>query len=352
MNRFRAALVALAVTALWLGLVGGSVAGGSVKGQGSPNAGAAEPVVTVRIATPRTAGTAIIYLAESYAKKRGLRFEYSSAFTFADMQRNLATEAVDASFLGYTNPAMMADQKITNVKIVAGSFTRSQNVVARTGSGIDTWADLEGKRVGIVPGSYAHIMFVVAAEEHDVDLDKVKLQNVPVIPAAVVNALKNGQVDALVMWPPVLQQAIQQGAAYAPRGIDIFDNTTLGGGTDGMLAVTTSFRENTAVFTKFLRSYVDAMRYAQRNRAKYAAFAARVTGVDLATSRASLGPGKLQGGFSFKVSRQGLLGAAKLGPSFGYARRDQSARVLSYLDLEPLARLLRVPVASLFTPRL
>src|SRR5262249_26471063 len=37
---------------------------------------------TVRIATPRTAGTAIIYLTESFAKKRGLKFEYSSAFTF------------------------------------------------------------------------------------------------------------------------------------------------------------------------------------------------------------------------------------------------------------------------------
>src|SRR5256885_15679542 len=71
--------------------------------------------VTVRIATPRTAGAGIIYLAQNYAKKRGLNLTYSSAFTFADMQRDLTTGSVDASFLGYTNPASMADQGVGHV---------------------------------------------------------------------------------------------------------------------------------------------------------------------------------------------------------------------------------------------
>jgi ABC-type nitrate/sulfonate/bicarbonate transport system substrate-binding protein len=302
---------------------------------------------TVRVATPRTVITSVFWGLQSFAKKRNLKIEYVPAQTFADMQRGVASGQVDVTGLGYNNPAIMADQGITNVKIVAGWASGSQNLIARKGSGINTWSDLEGKSVGIIPGSYAAIMFIVAAREHRVDLDKVRLVNLNPIAASLVTALDRGQIDALVWVAPVMQQAISQDVAYAPSGINIADNGGLGGSPTGILAVNSDFMAKTSVFNRFLATYVETLRWYQRHRDKWARFVAFLTGVDPAIAKSSVGGGKLQGGLTLVVSRAGLLGAARQGPVFGYTRQDQSSKVLAYVDVEPLAKLLKVNASSL-----
>jgi ABC-type nitrate/sulfonate/bicarbonate transport system substrate-binding protein len=326
----------------------GSAKGAPVSGTTAGHRGAA--VETIRISTARTVATAVLWWMASFSQKENLKIEIVPAFTFADFQRDLVTGRVDAAVLGYPNAASMADQGVDNVKIVAGAFTASQNLVARTGTEINDWSDLEGKTVGVVPGSYAYIMFLVAAREHRVNLNRVTLTNISPVPAVMLGALSQKQVDALVWVPPILQLAIAQNLAYLPRNINIQDNGGLGGATNGVLVVSSKLFANTQLFTRFLRVYVDTVRNAQRHPDRWAAFASQVAGVDTATARSTIGKGKIRTGFTFKVSRSGLVGAARLGPSFGYTRSDQSGKVLEYVELEPLARLLRVKPSSLLIP--
>jgi ABC-type nitrate/sulfonate/bicarbonate transport system substrate-binding protein len=166
---------------------------------------------------------------------------------------------------------------------------------------------------------------------------------------SVISALSKKQIDGMVVWPPVIQQAISQNVAYEPKDVNILDNTELGGAPDGLLAVTTSFMKNTSAFTAFLESYVDALHYAESHPSQYASFVAKLTGTSLALAKASTGPSPIQGGFSLSVSKTGLLGAAKYGKEFAYTRKDVGSKVLDYIDLAPLASVLHVSASSLLT---
>jgi hypothetical protein len=54
-----------------------------------------------------------------FAEKTGFRVEYIPAGTNADMQRNLQS-GIELGTLGYQSPAVMAEQNVSNVKIIAG----------------------------------------------------------------------------------------------------------------------------------------------------------------------------------------------------------------------------------------
>jgi sulfonate transport system substrate-binding protein len=302
---------------------------------------------TVRVATSKVSSTSMWWGMKSIAAKHNLKLEYVEIQTFADMQRAVASGQADITSLGYPNVPMMADQGITNVKIVSGAWSGSQNLIARTGSGINDWKDLEGKRVGVVPGSYAYIMFIVAASEHDVDLNRVSLVNMAPIPASMINALDRGQIDALVWVPPTLQLIRSQGIGNFAANIDIMDNAGLGGNPVGLLAANTSFIAQTDAFTRFMRAWVETIRFYQRNPVKWSQYIAALTGVERDIARASVGRGKGRVGLNLRVSRAGLTGAARQGPVFGFTKRDQSDKVLSYVDLSTLASVLKVREATL-----
>jgi ABC-type nitrate/sulfonate/bicarbonate transport system substrate-binding protein len=109
-----------------------------------------------------------------FAEASGFRVEYIPAGTNAEMQRN-----IEIGTLGYQSPAVMAEQNVTNVKIVAGEQLGGQNLIMRKGVELNSWKDLEGKRLGRPPGSYVAILFTLAAKENGVDLSRVSLLTPP-----------------------------------------------------------------------------------------------------------------------------------------------------------------------------
>ncbi|MDZ7829193.1 MAG: NrtA/SsuA/CpmA family ABC transporter substrate-binding protein [Halofilum sp. (in: g-proteobacteria)] len=79
-------------------------------------------------------------------------------------------------------------------------------VVARPSAGIDTPADLTGRRVALRKGTNAEFVWWLFAHFHGLDPDAVRLvdQSVPAVQAA----LRNGEVDAAVLWEPWLSRLL------------------------------------------------------------------------------------------------------------------------------------------------
>jgi ABC-type nitrate/sulfonate/bicarbonate transport system substrate-binding protein len=73
--------------------------------------------------------------------------------------------------------------------------------IARTGSGINTFADIKGKRLGVphgASGAYPYILLRMG--ENNMTTENTELINVT--PAEAVLALQQGAIDALGIWEP------------------------------------------------------------------------------------------------------------------------------------------------------
>src|SRR5262245_19240598 len=169
------------------------------------------------------------------AEKASFRVEYIPAGTNADMQRNLQS-GVELGTLGYQSPAVMAEQNVTNVKIIAGEQLGGQNLIMRKGIDIKSWKDLEGKRIGRPPESYVTILFTLAAQENGVDISKVNLISTTSAGPAELQALKSGDLDGLVLWSPVLDRAVVEGYGYYPSCCDIGKTEKYGAGNQILAA--------------------------------------------------------------------------------------------------------------------
>lgn len=91
--------------------------------------------------------------------------------------------------------------KVAFVLDVAGD---NEALVARNGSGIDTIAQLRGKRIGTPFASTAHYSLLAALNQNGLSPNDVQL--VDLQPQAILAAWERGDIDAAYTWLPTLDQ--------------------------------------------------------------------------------------------------------------------------------------------------
>ena len=87
---------------------------------------------TIRISLVRSVNTVPLWGIQPFAAKYGLKVEFVPGGSNADILRDVAG-GVEVGTVGYQSPAIMVDQSITNVRIVAGVQTGLANLVMRKG---------------------------------------------------------------------------------------------------------------------------------------------------------------------------------------------------------------------------
>jgi ABC-type nitrate/sulfonate/bicarbonate transport system substrate-binding protein len=87
----------------------------------------------------------------------------------------------------------------------------SEGLVARRESGITTPGDLKGKRIGYFAGTSAHYGLIMTLRQHGIARHQVKLFDMP--PEDQIRALKNGELDAAMVWEPWIQRMIHEANA-------------------------------------------------------------------------------------------------------------------------------------------
>jgi ABC-type nitrate/sulfonate/bicarbonate transport system substrate-binding protein len=291
----------------------------------------AEEPKHMRITLARSVSAIPLWGIGSFAEKAGFRVEYIPAGTNADMQRNLES-GIELGTLGYQSPALMAEQNVKNVKIIAGEQFGGQNLIMRKGVDIKSWKELEGKRIGRPPGSYVAILFTLAAKENGVDISKVNLINATPAGLAELQALKSGDLDGLVLWSPILDRAVVEGYGYYPSCCDIGKTPTYGAGNQ-IIAASTDFLKDRDLAVKFLKAYAESLDFYVKNSDKAVSLITEYTGV----SKDVIAEAWKHGIWDVRADVRTMVNVAKQGPVFGFTKTDTSAKVPDYVDMSYLS---------------
>jgi NitT/TauT family transport system substrate-binding protein len=296
----------------------------------------------VRITTARAVNFVALWGMGPFAEKYGVRTEISDTNTNAEMQRYIQTGAAQVGSVGYATPAIMAEQNVATVKIIAGLYLGGQNLIIRKGVEFRSWKDLEGKKIGRPPGTYAAILFTLAAEANNVDLSKVNIVNTTAAGTAELQALRNGDLDGLVMFSPTPDRAVVDGYAIYPPCCDI-SSTAKFGGRNQILAANTEFLADRATAVNFLKAFVEAQEFFQRNPDKAVDLISQYTGV----SRDVVAEARKHATLENRVDVETAVNVAKEGPKFGFTKADMSGKVAAYFDLSYLSAATGKPAEQL-----
>lgn len=282
----------------------------------------------VRIAASRGIVSAPIWNVSNHAVQYGFSVQMSVLFTYADQQRAAQNNQTEIATTGINNPAIIADQGITNLRYIAGQQFGGQNLLLRKNVTADNWKSLEGKTIGLVPGTYARVLFLVAAQEGGADLEKIKIVNVSV-GATALEALRKGDLDGFVLFAPMTDQVVVEGTGYYPPKLDI-GACSLGPANGGLLA-NVEFLANKTLALNFMKAYVASIQEMQ-NEAAFTKVATQLAGISAAVAQESFR--NLY--FSESIDVKAITAAAKLGPRFGFTKSDVSDKVAGLIDFGPL----------------
>lgn len=286
----------------------------------------ADPVV--RIAASRGVVSAPIWNVPNHAARYGFSTQMSVLFTYADQQRAAQTKQTELATTGINNPAILADQGITNLRFVAGQQFAGQNLILRKGVVANSWKELEGRTIGVVPGTYVRVLFFIAAQEGGADLGKIKLANVSV-GATALEALRKGDLDGFVLFAPMTDQVVVEGVGYYPPKLDI-GACSLGPANGGILA-NTDFLANKPLAVNFMKAFVASL-HEMQNEAAFVRVATQLAGIQPPVAQEAFR--NLY--FSEMIDVRAITEAAKLGLRFGYTKSDVVAKVSDLIDFGPL----------------
>ena len=162
----------------------------------------------------------------------------------ADVNKAFIAEQIDFGAVGSSPVArglsapLNIPYSVVFILSVAGD---NEALVARENSGIESVADLRGKRIATPFGSTAHYSLLAALAQEGLSASDVQL--VDLQPQAILAAWQSGDIAAAYTWLPTLEQLEETGKVLVTsREISFIGKPTL-----DLVAVSNSFAEDNAM---------------------------------------------------------------------------------------------------------
>ncbi len=163
----------------------------------------------VRLAYPPMMGSLPVFVAEDQQlfAKEGVRAETVSFSSSNDMVNALVAGQVDVLPAVSLVPLVHLEiQHPGRIRIFSHSRMRPENstyrIVVKREAAAQNVGDLEGKKIGVFPGTSAAKLLGAFLQRKGVDPRKVTFVQLP--PAAQVSSLESGAVDALFSYDPLV----------------------------------------------------------------------------------------------------------------------------------------------------
>ena len=185
---------------------------------------------------------------------------YGSNATFRNFL--FGPEIIEAGLSGNVDATMLGIVPIINLLAINDDWTVvcrfidfSTEIIAREESGINTFADIKGKKLGTPFGSGAHPHVILRMEENGMTTSNTELINVS--PAEAIIVLQQGSIDALGTWEPISTTIENSGIG---RVIDEKQHV-------GFIVVRRSIVENNPdAVVSLIKSFIEANWYVTNNR--------------------------------------------------------------------------------------
>ena len=229
---------------------------------------------------------------QEYAKKNGVDLDISVMRGYPSIQLALATNQLDLAVMGFVNIGLMEEAGFQNYRIISGVFSGGQSLTLRDGVLAQAWKDLEGKKIGTAPNSYADLLFKSSAKLGGADLSKINLISfAPPGGPPVMAAMRSADIDGFVFWEPNnAEAAAAKIGSYS--SLDIGDNPT--GHINGALAVNAEFSaKNHAVVAAVVKSLVESTNALNADPDLFARTAQKGTGSSPEVVREAMPHGKM-----------------------------------------------------------
>ena len=171
-----------------------------------------------------------------------------------DINSAIASGSIDIGQEG-SSPAALAISSGLEVEVfwIGDIIGAAETLVAKDGSGIESLADLKGKKVATPFASTAHYSLLNALKLEGIDANEVNI--IDLQPDDIYAAWQRGDLDAAYVWYPVLSNLLQDGKAItdseqlSQKGIVTADTNI----------VRTAFaEENPELVTKFVELQLKA----------------------------------------------------------------------------------------------
>jgi sulfonate transport system substrate-binding protein len=172
---------------------------------------------------------------EEELKKFNVDVKRAEFVRYADARTALLSNSVDISAVGPGDLAIAASQGSKNLVGLTGVGGSLKNLVVRKGVVINDWKDLAGKKIGIAPGSAVWFQWAMTMIEKGVPYNTFTPVNIQGGGTAFLQALKRGDIDAMVLWEPFESQAVAEGDAYFAKNLE-YSQAKAVGAELGMLA--------------------------------------------------------------------------------------------------------------------
>lgn len=118
---------------------------------------------------------------------------------------------VDISFLGHGAFGLAIESGMIIFALDSLSF--AEEIIASSSSGIESLADLEGKKIAVPFSTSAENFLLSVLDYQQVDLSNIDMINMDI--AGCVSAIANGLVDAVSVWAPYNTEIRQEMGAEA-----------------------------------------------------------------------------------------------------------------------------------------
>lgn len=169
------------------------------------------PLIKVRFANAGSLASAPVYVAleKGCFAQEGLDVSY--------LPFTAGKDALDAMLGGKADFATVADLPIAIKALEGSKFSviamlsvrpRLYGIIARRDQGISSAKDLRGKRIAVVQGTNVPFILDSFLLFHRIPRNDVQMVNVP--PDGMADAMKKGDVQAAVIWEPVLSNIRDQ----------------------------------------------------------------------------------------------------------------------------------------------
>ncbi|MEO8937267.1 MAG: taurine ABC transporter substrate-binding protein [Burkholderiaceae bacterium] len=212
----------------------------------------------------------------SFEKATGYKIDWRQFSSAGDITSAFASGDVPLGVLGSTGIAAAATRGV-DVQLfwILDNIGKSEALVARNGSGINSPADLKGKKVAVPFVSTSHFHLLIAMEQ----IWHIKPSDVEILnmkPPQIVAAWARGDIDAAYVWPPALIEIQKTGKTIVTseeigkKSVPTFDG----------LVVSKAWAEKNADFmTKFTQVLAQSYADYRANGAKWTVQSPEVKGI-------------------------------------------------------------------------
>ena len=174
-----------------------------------PAAGAPQPVKQA-IGVVNNAGNLLMFVAvdKGFLSKRGIDVKLTLRDSGGDLSKSLDAGELDFSIAAMSNIPVALERGLKARAVVAfagSAYTKSADddmvaLVVRPDAGINSIADLKGKKIGVSFGTTSDMYLQEVLKKSGIPLSAVERINVPM--SNSVPLFDTGGIPAMVMWEP------------------------------------------------------------------------------------------------------------------------------------------------------